>query len=236
MQDKNFEIKWNNFRKSINNDPALKSKFWQNLIKEFDDNDLDKIKDNLFKHNKYRGYGFQKKSKKNYIIEFILHIFLYFVKITKTFSQKIWLFKNKIFPPHLSDYPLNHYFFKKNKIYKIYQKFCDDLSIDQRTLNASKAFYISGIINKRINELELEKKIFLEIGAGLGGQSISLMKTQNIEKYIIIDLPEMLSISSIALNYFLPKKKISFVDTNTTFKNDGIYLVPNYYIDLIPEN
>ena len=68
MQDKNFEIKWNNFRKSINNDPALKSKFWQNLIKEFDDNDLDKIKDNLFKHNKYRGYGFQKKSKKNYII------------------------------------------------------------------------------------------------------------------------------------------------------------------------
>ena len=168
---------------------------WNNLINDFQHNydDINK-----------RGYTLLESkndlSFKNLINIIFLYFFYFFYKILKLFSARIWSFKQNYFNIYYNNYPETHFYFKKNNQFKEFINFTDTLKIDNKTFIAAKSFYIFNIL-RNISD---DPKTVIEIGAGLGNLAISLNQKFNLDYYIIIDLEEMIKISSKII-----KKKIS---------------------------
>lgn len=235
MLNNEFENSWRDFHKTINTDLKYKSSMWVDLLKDFDNLNFDQLKDDLLSGREFRGYGFKSMERKNKFLNFILLFFYFLVKVLFSLVQRFWIFKKKFIPSYINEYPLNTIFLKKQNMYIDYIKFCKKLKIDSDSLNSSKCFYVSEIVSRHFVNKSKGQNI-LEIGGGLGGLAINILEKYNVSKYIIIDFPEMLLHSSICINNFFPEKKIIFVNSKYDFNDEGIYLVPIYNIDSIPND
>ena len=193
-----------------------KSSMWTRLVQDFD-HDFNKINS--------RGYTLLKKDKVSFqkkILLFFLNIFYLSYKSLKFLSSKVWSFKQNNFNIYYNNYPETHIYFKKEKLLENFIQFSNNLNIDNKTFIAAKSFYIYNLINS----LKIEPKVILEIGAGLGNLAISLYQNFNVNKYIIIDLDEMIKISSNILKQRYPHINQYFINDNTNnFEQDGFYFV-----------
>ena len=236
MKINKFKEDWQNFLSNSKTDKKYKSSMWANLVSDFQVFDFDTLRKNILSGKKYRGYGFKLLKDKNLILKFVLFCSYFLIKIPLFLIQKFWVFRKKLIPPFLTEYPLNIIFLKKQNIYLDYLKSCNNLKIDPSSFNSTKCFYINNRLSSYFNKNIQLKRNILEIGGGLGGLAITLIKNNNINKYLIVDFPEMLLHSSICLNHFFPDKDFFFVNANTTFEKEGIYFVPVYNIHYIPSS
>ena len=81
-----------------------------------------------------------------------------------------------------------------------------------------------------LNKTLLQSSTVCEIGAGYGRSAHSIISNYNIEKYIVVDLPEMLEISKTYLKTVLPKRKfqkLTFVADNDLSSVPEVDLVLN---------
>lgn len=194
-----------------------KSSMWNNLIKDFNHN---------YEETNKRGYTLLENNKKFSIkksINFILLYFIYFLyKIAKLISTKIWSFKQNKFNIYYNNYPETFFYFKRKNKLKDFYNFTDTLKIDNKTFIAAKTFYIYDILRN----ISTNPKIIIEIGAGLGNLAISLNQKFNLDYYIIIDLEEMINISSKIIKKKLPQKELYFIDKrNISLDQKGIYFI-----------
>ncbi|MBE8425546.1 putative sugar O-methyltransferase, partial [Leptospira borgpetersenii serovar Tarassovi] len=188
-----------------------KSSMWDSLIKDFQISDFEEYeKKYLLRSNVQNGYGFFKQTEENLyfrIIKVILELYSFVAKIANLIKEKAF---NKIIiglgNDNLSYHPFNIQYLTKNTNVEKYYEFCKakGLSIFGSGI---KAFYISTILDK-LNYSILDKINIVEIGAGLGNLASILRYRFRTHTYLIVDLPEMLLNSSLALKYLFPNTPI----------------------------
>lgn len=163
--------------------------------------------DNIYNANKNENYGFSRKSRKKYFFEGIIY----------AISRLIYFFYLKIFRGSYFINYLSYKFLKKNKTLNQYIEFTDELGLDIYNANQIKSFHIS----KKINFFsKLDNSNIVEIGAGFGGQCISLCVLNNVKKYLIIDLDEMINFSFKMIGDYL--KDYNLVDCRAILDNTSI--------------
>jgi hypothetical protein len=88
-------------------------------------------------------------------------------------------------------------------------------------------FSILGDINRLYGSLD--NKTVIEIGAGYGGQSIMINLYHNVKKYIIVDLPDVISlIKKFLIKNNMDLTKYEFYTYDTVPETDSDYLISNF--------
>jgi len=100
-------------------------------------------------------------------------------------------------------------------------------------IEAVRYHYYSIEINSLLREVE--RPVICEIGTGLGGQAYSILSNSNRNlTYILLDIPEMLIISSYFLMVAFPDKKFLLygedAQNNINLNQYDIILMPNFVL------
>lgn len=88
-------------------------------------------------------------------------------------------------------------------------------------------FSVLGDINRLYGSLD--DKTIVEIGAGYGGQSMMINLFHNVKKYIIVDLPEVISlVKKFLMKNNMDLTKYEFYTYDTVPEINSDYLISNY--------
>jgi hypothetical protein len=100
---------------------------------------------------------------------------------------------------------------RKRGLWSDYVRFCGEYELAPDNLQGMKSYYVADCILHEAPVGPGEPFSFLEIGAGLGNAAAMLLASRRITRYVIVDLPEMLLNSSLALRALFPNLPIRFV-------------------------
>ena len=78
------------------------------------------------------------------------------------------------------------------------------------SFHTAKLFYVSSVLKSWLRLDPPAGLRVLEIGAGLGNLCVLLQKQLPVRQYVILDLPEMVLLSSITIRHFFPDLPIHF--------------------------
>ncbi len=222
---------------------STKSAIWQTLIRDFpielDPNELDR---DLFRLNRNRSYSFLMKREESLSLR-SEKVWLWFTFLASTaFRKKAGgsfsnCNLNKVRHGNLLGYPAYRITLQRMGLWQQYLDLCNQLNVSPDSLSTAKPFYISSIVSGLLPKTVSTGRGLrvLEIGGGTGNLAVILKKRLPIAQYVIVDLPEMLLYSSIAIRHFCPDAHVEFARSSGTIRSsDGFHFVPAELIDSVP--
>ncbi len=139
-------------------------------------------------------------------------------------------------PKELAEHAAALAFLRSHKLVDGYTKFMEPIPVES-TMSTARHYYFKELIKdltaKNIGEPPYD---IMEIGAGAGNLGTFFALSGLVKSYTIVDLPEMLLLSSFTISKYLPESVISFSPTEEvepgaiTFR----FLTPDM-VDKIPD-
>jgi putative sugar O-methyltransferase len=186
-----------------------KSAIWESLIQGFS---AAGAVDDLFKEQKNRGYNFLRSGTESRLTPpakifqwatFAASVFF------KKLSGRLWdVNLNFSRSGHLLGYPRYRLSLKRRGLWDEYRTFCEGLGMCPDSYNTAKSYFFADLILKSLPGSGPFN--VMEIGAGAGILAVMLLKKAPISRYVIVDLPEMLLLSSRTLRHLCPDRPVRF--------------------------
>lgn len=246
----NFVNNWKNFSKWVNtldNNSRIESSMWQNMIKDFRLHQNGKfpldLRKFIFLENNFRDYGFVQNNQNNKTLK---RKFEYNIRKMNYFIVRVLnFFKTKLYSQlyhgatELVGYPVAERVLGELSLLEGYNKFCKKNDFIPHGFNSMKSYYLASYVNKQMVG-EVNNKNILEIGAGLGNFASILMDMNNVNQYVIVDLPEMIQNSSISIHALYPDLPLYFIYPGSEIKHDpnkkAVYFCVPEMLDKINSN
>jgi hypothetical protein len=239
-----FKKNWLRFSKWVSSRDASfgKSSMWQSLIKDFDlyrngEFPAD-MKNFVFGVNRFRNYGFilkgDKEQKAGFFSTFSYVQFL-IVRILNVLRGRVWSINlsNGVVYDQNAQAAARQLAIRG--LLDGYLDFCYRNNFQPYTFNPMKCYYLATELNKELGSSE--KVNILEIGGGTGNLASNLIDIANVNQYFIVDLPEMLLTSSMAISALYPDLPVHFIYPEAKEKYDsqksGVYFCVPEMIDTI---
>lgn len=205
---------------------------WRNLIQDFGIREYPSDNSVLFKPNKFRAYNLLSREHESLgfnLRRVVLNVSYFLARAASLARAKVWQFNVAgMGSGHLALNPVGLRWLKQLGLYDEYKKFCDIFDLTPHNSSAIKSFYISSIISPYL--AQIEHPSVLEIGGGFGNLAAMLQFRNSISKYVIVDLPEMLLHSSLALQALYPEIPAYFLypgSDGDTEKNGFYFCTPD---------
>jgi len=171
----------------------------------------------------------------------IYYITYHLVRILNLFSTKLWsvnLTAAGNQKKELTGHPVGSRALKRLGLMDGYISFCRKHNfVSHGCYNSMKCWYIASILNKQI--LTKENVNIIEIGGGVRNLASIMLDKLKINQYFIVDLPEMILNSSMAIHALYPELPIHFLagdDAEQSLDKPGIYFCPPESINRIPSD
>lgn len=214
-----FEQVWLGFNKWVyaRRSPQSISSMWQGMIKDFDlhrNGDLPRdIKEFIFRSNYFRGYGFVLRGnhKEGFGVRgAIYHARYLMVRALNLLRSKLWLMNlaggGKT---ELTGHPAGARELSRLGLWNGYVDFCHRHGFIAAGLNSMKCYYMASVLEKELGPKENVN--ILEIGGGVGNLASILIDIAKVNQYFIVDLPEMILNSSMAIRALYPDLPVHFL-------------------------
>lgn len=234
---------WLRFNKWVSSrDSSLgKSSMWKDLIKDFEIHRNGEfpgdVKNIIFSNNRFRSYGFIFEGNKGHKAGFFSmfsYVQFLIIRILNLLRSKLWSIKNNDIAHNLNTHAAKRELARLGLL-EGYMDFCYRNNFQPYIFNPMKCYYVATELNKEIGSSE--KVNVLEIGGGMGNLASNLIDIANVNQYYIVDLPEMLLNSYLAIGELYPDLPLHFIYPEEKEKHDsqkpGIYFCVPEMIDTI---
>ncbi len=206
-----FEGDWVRFRDLIASGQiqSVKSEFWDRLIREFDAPRA-AGRPGLFGADRNRSYNFLDASSQGIsekAAKFLLQATYLASGALKRASEWFWNFNlNNAARGHLTGFPRYRKFLDRLGILGEYRALCAELGMAEDNMASAKAFYAFSLTREAVGAPES----VLEIGGGAGVLACILLRKSTVRRYALVDLPEMLLLSSLTIRELFPELPLVF--------------------------
>jgi ubiquinone/menaquinone biosynthesis C-methylase UbiE len=190
-----FRAHWEEFREwvSAQDRNEGKSSMWQNLIRDF------AIDDDR------RAYGFlplERETAGFFLRRKVLETSYFIARASSYIRSRAWrLNASGLGMGHLAYHPSGIRWLKELGLYEGWREFCARHRISEHSSNAIKSYYVACVLASA----HAKGSRILEIGGGLGTLAGIVQDMLEPTAYVIVDLPEMLLLSSVRLRRMYPE-------------------------------
>ena len=236
-----FADAWNDLKTSIERGTVSspKSPAWEELIRDFrSGGDFRDIERELFGATRWRSYNFCREHG-GHRIDSLRRAWLWLTFLASAALRRLsgWLWSPNVGSAvhahrHVADpvgqsrlmaYPRFEIALKRQDLWRAYRQTCADLGVTPFSFHTAKLFYVSSVLKSWLRLDPPAGLRVLEIGAGLGNLCVLLQKQLPVRQYVILDLPEMVLLSSITIRHFFPDLPIHFAHLST----DPVLRIPD---------
>jgi len=233
-----FKDRWQSYCSWVSelNKNAGKSSMWQGLIDDFNIRTFpDDPSRELFRPKAFRGYNFYSKRHENFgfAVKRALLSFAYF------FARAANLIRNRIWQINVGGLSVEQFAFHPAGLHHLQglglrqglDEFCNRFGLSPYSATGVKAYYIGSKLLTYISTIENPRVI--EIGGGFGNLAAVLHHKHPVRQYVIVDLPEMILHSSLALQTYFPEQSFYFLHPGSADRYDPNQ--PGFYF-CVPES
>jgi hypothetical protein len=228
-----FADAWNDLRTSVERGTVSspKSPAWEELIRDFRlGGDFREIERELFGATRWRSYNFCREDRGRRIDSLRRG----WLRLTFLASAALRRLSGRLWSPnvgsavhahrHVADpegqsqlmaYPRFETALRRQDLWDAYRQTCADLHVTPFSFHTAKLYYVSSLVRRWLPPDRSTELCVLEIGAGLGNLCVLLQKQLPVRQYVILDLPEMVLLSSITIRHFFPDLPIHFSHLST---------------------
>lgn len=241
-----FEDSWVRFNEWVTARSAGDgmSSMWQVFIKDFDVHRKSGIlprdlKSFAYRDQRFRGYGFVKPGQNYPILKALLRLNYFVVRALNVFRGWIWSVSEYAWGiTELTGHAAGQRELARRGLWEGYVAFCREHGFVPGGLNSMKCFYVAAQLQREFDKGGPAD--VLEIGGGIGSLAVVMLGAPGIRQYVIVDLPEMILNSSIAVRALYPDLPAYFLYPGSADKykpgERGIYFCAAEVVDTIDDD
>jgi hypothetical protein len=240
-----FKNRWELFCRWVNlqEQGNGKSSMWRRLISDFDLRQFPaNPHEQLFRPNLFRGYNFyaEQHDSLRYQFKRIVLSFTYAVARAASYVRnRVWQINAYgLSVEQLTVHPAGVRWLKLLGLYDGFIDFCRQFQFSPHSAAGIKAYYVATRVLPYLQDVKQPRVI--EIGGGFGNLAAIIHYKKPIFQYLIVDLPEMILHSSIALSTLYPEIPVYFLypDSRDTYSPDlpGFFFCVPECVDKIASN